>query len=292
MSEDVNPVDFAVQTEQWGYDSFWVPEIMLSPEMDPLVLLGAVAARTGTLLLGTGVVALPLWSAPRLAKAALCVEAISGGRLTLGVGLGFSPQDCDFVNVNWHRRGKTADVTLEEVRRLTGVASPGELRKGDRPGRGMLEGNGAKKRRIPIWVAARLDDGFADGPLRRTARYGDCFFPSQPSVEDYLFAQRKIAEYAQSDGRNPDEIEWACMTAFCLGESKDAAQAMFEAHPFARHLQPRLAALGRPEDVIAYIEKFVAIGVSHFVFLPACDPAETAEQFRIIAESVLPHFRN
>jgi alkanesulfonate monooxygenase len=91
MLEDVNPVDFAVKVEQWGYDSFWVPEILLSPDMDPLVLLGAVAARTKTLLLGTGVVALPLWNAARLVKAALSVEAISNGRLVLGVGLGFSP---------------------------------------------------------------------------------------------------------------------------------------------------------------------------------------------------------
>jgi len=265
---------------------------MLSSEMDPLVLLGAVAARTKTLLLGTGVVALPLWSAPRLAKAALSVEAISNGRFTLGVGLGFSAQDCEFAHVNWQRRRHVADETLAEVRRLTGGTYPGEPHKDDKPNRAMLEWIGVEKRRIPIWVAASLSDGCADGPLRRTARHGDCFFPSQSSIEDYLSAQEKIIEHAQSGGRNPHEIEWACMTAFCLGETKEAAQTMFEAHPFGQHLQPKLAALGTPDDLIAYIEKFVAIGVSHFVFLPACDSKETIEQFRVISESVLPHFRN
>jgi alkanesulfonate monooxygenase SsuD/methylene tetrahydromethanopterin reductase-like flavin-dependent oxidoreductase (luciferase family) len=155
----------------------------------------------------------------------------------------------------------------------------------------MLEWISAEKRRIPIWVAAKWNEGYAYGALRRTALYGDCFFPSQPSVEDYVAAQRKIREYALSEARNPDEIQWACMTVFCLGENKETAKTMFEVHPFARHLHSRLAALGRPEDLIEYIEKFVELGVSHFVFLPSCAPNETLEQFRVIAETVVPHFR-
>ena len=291
MPERVNPVDFAVKAEQWGYDSFWAPEILLSCEMDPLVLLGAVAARTKTLLLGTGIVALPLWNAPRLAKGALAVEAISDGRLVLGVGLGFSPQDCEFSNVDWRRRRKRADKTLQEVRRLTNKTDLRELHDIGRPNRTMLEWSSTEKRPIPIWVAAQWNNGYADGPLKRTALYGDCFFPSQPSVRDYVAAQRKIRDYALSNGRNPDEIKWACMSVFCLGENKQAAKKMFEAHPFAPHLHSSLAALGRPEDLIEYIEQFVELGVSHFVFLPSCDPNEAIEQFQIIAETVLPHFR-
>lgn len=290
MPEEVNPVDFAVNVEQWGYDSFWAPEIVLSPEMDPLVLLSAVAARTKTLLLGTGVVALPLWSAPRLAKAALSVEALSNGRLVLGVGLGFSPQDCEFAQVDWHRRRTLADKTLQEVRRLTNSTDPRKGPNDAQPSRAMLEWSSTEKRAIPIWVAAQWNGGYADGPLKRTALYGDCFFPSQPTVEDYAVAQKKIRAYARSNGRNRDEMQWGCMTAFCLGENKLAAKKMFEAHPFAPHLHSSLAALGRPEDLIEYIERFVALGVSHFVFLSACPPNETVEQFQTIAETVLPHF--
>jgi alkanesulfonate monooxygenase SsuD/methylene tetrahydromethanopterin reductase-like flavin-dependent oxidoreductase (luciferase family) len=250
-----------------------------------------VAARTKTLLLGTGVVALPLWNARRLAKAALSVEAISNGRLILGVGLGFSPQDCYFVKVDWHLRRKIADETLEDVRRLTSMTQPGEKNRIDKPNRAMLEWISAKKRRIPIWVAAKWNEGYADGALRRTALYGDCFFPSQPELADYAAAQRKIRECALSEARNPDEMQWACMIAFCLGENKETAKTMLEAHPFAPHLHSRLAALGRPEDLIEYIEKFVELGVSHFVFMPSCDPNQTVEQFRVIAETVVPYFR-
>ena len=290
LSEVVNPIDFAVQAEQWGYDSFWAPEILLSHEMDPLVILGAAAARTRSIQLGTGVVALPLWSAPRLAKAALSVEAISNGRLILGVGLGFSPQDCEFSNVDWHRRHKPADDTLEQVRRLTSATSAGQLQDHGTTNRSMLKWIEDEKRHIPVWVASSMSEGCAEGTLKRTARYGDCFFPAQASVEAYRSAQGKITQYAQSAGRDPSEIEWACMTALCLAENREKAQAMFEAHPFARHLQPSRAALGTVTDIIEYVEKFVAIGVRHFVFLPACDPTEAIEQFRVIAESVLPHY--
>ena len=292
LPEDVNAVEYAVKAEEWGYDSFWVPEVLLSPDMDPLVLLGAAAARTKTLLLGTGVAALPLWSAARLAKAALSVEAISNGRLVLGVGLGFSPEDCEFAQVDWHRRRKIADETLADVRRLTSGASPAETREGGKPNRAMLELVRTKKRRIPVWVGASWRDGYADGALRRTAQYGDCFFPTEPTIGDYRSAQRKIREYAAISDRNSDEIEWACIAMFCLGESKEVAKTMFEAHPFAPHLQSKHAALGTPEDLIEYIEKFVELGVSHFVFMPLCDPKATVEQFRIISESVVRHFRN
>ena len=292
MPDTVNPVDFAVKVEQWGYDSFWVPEILLSPEMEPLVLLSAVAARTKTLLLGTGVIALPLWNAPRLAKGALSVEAISNGRLALGVGLGFSPQDCEFSQVDWHQRRTSADKTLKEVRRLTNTMQSPELSNDGWPNRSMLERSSTQKRSIPIWVAAQWNNGYAQGPLKRAALYGDCFFPSQPRVEDYVAAQRKIREYMLTYGRDPEEIQWACMSVFCLGENRDAAKKMFAAHPFAPHLHANQAALGRPEDLVEYIERFVELGVSHFVFLPSCDPNDTMEQFHTIAQTVLPHFRN
>ncbi|MBN9734823.1 LLM class flavin-dependent oxidoreductase [Pseudonocardia sp. P1] len=85
-------VDLAVRAEELGYDSFWVAQHHdghLGGRLpSPLVLLAAVAERTRLIRLGTAVVALPLEDPRRLAEDAAVLDALSGGRLELGVGAG------------------------------------------------------------------------------------------------------------------------------------------------------------------------------------------------------------
>lgn len=85
-------VDLAVRAEELGYDSFWVAQHHdghLGGRLpSPLVLLAAVAERTRLIRLGTAVVALPLENPRRLAEDAAVLDALSGGRLELGIGAG------------------------------------------------------------------------------------------------------------------------------------------------------------------------------------------------------------
>ena len=85
-------IGLAVRAEELGYDSFWVAQHH-DGHLDgrlpsPLVLLAAVAERTRLIRLGTAVVALPLEDPRRLAEDAAVLDALSGGRLELGVGAG------------------------------------------------------------------------------------------------------------------------------------------------------------------------------------------------------------
>ena len=58
--EDImGPVELAEKAESWGYDSFWVPDYVLKPRLDALIVLGAAAQRTSTIQLGTAVMVLP-----------------------------------------------------------------------------------------------------------------------------------------------------------------------------------------------------------------------------------------
>lgn len=85
-------VELAVRAEELGYDSFWVAQHHdghLGGRLpSPLVLLAAAAERTRLIRLGTAVVALPLEDPRRLAEDATVLDALSGGRLELGIGAG------------------------------------------------------------------------------------------------------------------------------------------------------------------------------------------------------------
>ncbi|HEY2203697.1 MAG TPA: LLM class flavin-dependent oxidoreductase, partial [Pseudonocardia sp.] len=89
-------VRLAVAAERLGYDSFWVAQHHGRPSAgwlpSPLLLLAAVAEHTSTIALGTAVVAAPLEHPHRLAEDAAVLDALSGGRLRLGLGAGSDPR--------------------------------------------------------------------------------------------------------------------------------------------------------------------------------------------------------
>ena len=120
----IGPVEFAEKAETWGYDCFWVPEVLTMSHMDPLVVLAAVAQRTQRIRLGTAVLVLPTRSPFHLAKAALSVDVLSSGRLTLGVGTGgLIPKDFEVEGVDIHQRGRISNERLDILRRLLSETS-------------------------------------------------------------------------------------------------------------------------------------------------------------------------
>lgn len=298
MESYVGPVEFAEQCEEWGYDSYWVPDYVTLPPMDALVLLAAVAQRTTKLRLGTAVVVLPFRSPFQLAKASLSVDVLSGGRFTLGVGVGGAvPRDFEVAQVDIHQRGRMSNEILDIVRRLfneSDVSHEGNIYQFSAL---TMEPRPAQKPSIPIWIGAIWRDGIADGVLKRVGRYGDGFFPTDTSPTEYAKAQEKIKEYAVSNSRDPANIEWGSFLWTCLGGSVEEARQTASAE-----IEKRLGvpwdvqagngyALGTPEDCIETIEKYVELGCTHFVFDPCCAPSDMLQQHEIFAKEVIPHFK-
>ena len=139
--------------------------------LDPLIALSFAAAATSTIRLATGVLLLPEHNPLLLAKQVASLDALSRGRLSLGVGVGWSREEFDALGVPFERRGTRADEYLAAMRTVwrDDVASfAGEfvsfagMRVNPRP---------VRDRRIPIVVG-----GNSDAALRRAARLADGWY--------------------------------------------------------------------------------------------------------------------
>jgi probable F420-dependent oxidoreductase len=120
---------FAEQAEGGGYASLWTFQRLLVPEgsgmepvyrsvLDPMVALGYIAARTSRIRLGVAIINLPFVSPAYLAKQATTVDVLSGGRLDLGLGIGWMPEEFTATGATMARRGARAEEYLAVLKTL------------------------------------------------------------------------------------------------------------------------------------------------------------------------------
>jgi probable F420-dependent oxidoreductase len=120
---------FSEQAEEAGYASLWTFSRLLVPEgsgmepvyrsvLDPMVALGFAAARTSRIRLGVATVCLPFVSPAYLAKQATTVDVLSGGRLDLGLGIGWMPEEFALTGASTARRGARTEEYLAVLRTL------------------------------------------------------------------------------------------------------------------------------------------------------------------------------
>jgi probable F420-dependent oxidoreductase len=169
----------------------WQPE---DPYPDVWVSIGAMAAVTERVQFHQGVYVVPLRNPFVLAKAAGTAAILSGGRVTLGLGLGWMKEEFDLVGERFDARGRRAEEMVEVMRKLwTGemVEHHGEFYDFPR-----LQMRPAAPQGIPIWVGGRTE-----AALRRVARVGDGWIPDILDVKELAAGIAKIERYRGELGR-------------------------------------------------------------------------------------------
>lgn len=167
---------------------------------EPLVLFGYLAGLTKAIELTTGIVILPQRQTVLVAKQAAALDVLSGGRLRLGIGIGWNPVEYEVLGQDFKNRGQRSEEQVELLRQLWTrelVTFKGRWHTVTDAGINPLP----VQRPIPIWFG-----GTDDRALRRLARLGDGWFPLMNPDEKCRAAIEKVRNYAREAGRDPEEI--------------------------------------------------------------------------------------
>jgi len=166
---------------------------------EPFVLFGYFAALT-RLEMVPAVIILPQRQTALVAKQAAEVDVLTGGRLRLGVGVGWNPVEYEALGMNFHTRGRMVEEQIEVMRLLWSqeiVNYKGKFHTIIEAGLNPLP----VRRSIPIWMGGR-----ADVLLRRTARLGDGWLPQGRPDAQMRETVERLRSYIGEAGRDPSAV--------------------------------------------------------------------------------------
>lgn len=262
--------DYAQTAEGLGYDYFLVYDHVLGanpdrpggwsgpythtdPFQEPFVLFGYLAGLTKTIEFVTGILILPQRQTALVAKQAAQVDVLSGGRLRLGVGIGWNAVEYEALNEEFGNRGKRSAEQIELLRLLWTeelVTFDGKYHKVSDAGLNPMP----VQRPIPLWFG-----GYADSVLRRMAKYGDGWFPASTPLERAKPMLATIQRYLEEEGRDP--ATFGLDPWITVGQSEPAAwvaQAQGWQAAGATHLAVNTMRAGctTPAEHLALIRRF------------------------------------
>ena len=287
---------YAERAEALGFESLWAWDHVLLgvepsfPIVDSITMLGAIAARTKTIKLGTGVLVLPLRNPVVAAKSLGSLDVISGGRLILGVAAGWYAREFDAVGVPFKQRGRLFERNLEILTRLwteervTLQADEFNLREA------VVRPRTVQRPRPPILIG-----GYVDAVLRRVATRGDGWLTYFYTPESYRRGWEKIVGFAREAGRDPATLTGTNQLAILVGGSRADTEA-----PMRHWLQTEWdvaawsestiehAIRGNAKECIEQLQAHVDSGVDRIILIPYRYQPEQVER---IAREILPALR-
>ncbi|MBL6454641.1 LLM class F420-dependent oxidoreductase [Belnapia sp. T6] len=200
-----------------------LPSTQFTAMPDPLIWMAFAAAATTRLRLMSGVIILPLRNPLVLAKQVATLDHMSGGRIELGIGVGWLREEFDALGVPFAERGRRADEYVAAMRALW--RADGASFSGRYVGfEGVSCDPKPVARAVPIIIG-----GHSEAAARRAGRLGDGFFPSIGAQVDTMPLLDVVRRSAEAAGRDPAAIEILTGCPGALpGSGQDACAAVEE----------------------------------------------------------------
>jgi len=240
--------DWAKVVEGLGYDLLMVSDhVVITPDVaeqypepfyEPFTTLSWLAGITDRVRLGTTVLIAPYRHPLLVARMAANLDQLSGGRLVLGVGAGWAPEEFAALGADHNERGRQTDHVLAELRRA------------------WADGKEYVGREIPIWVGGR-----STAAVRRAVRFGDAWHPLRERLDWLRAATERLRAIAAAEDRPVPEFAPRILLRLTSEPLPDAE---------------RVAGEGSVEQVLADLDVLRELGARSVVLDPFVgDPAET-----------------
>ncbi|HZD69539.1 MAG TPA: LLM class flavin-dependent oxidoreductase [Actinomycetes bacterium] len=274
VTPGVDPVAAARRAEELGFDFVSASDHLhgTRPAYEPWTMLSWIAAGTSRIHVGSRVLAVPYRHPAVVAKMAESFDRLSGGRLILGLGGGFSDEEFRAFGLGERRAGDKVRGLEEAVRIMRGLWSERSLTFEGR----LYRTQGAElapkpDRRIPIWLGT-----YGDRALALTGRLADGWIPSLGFAppERVSVMRERVLQAARGAGRQPEEITCCYNLGIRVDERAGARPS---------------AVSGPPAAVVERLLGFVELGFAALSLAPL-GPGED-EQVERLAREVIPAVR-
>jgi alkanesulfonate monooxygenase SsuD/methylene tetrahydromethanopterin reductase-like flavin-dependent oxidoreductase (luciferase family) len=260
---------WARQAEERGFSSLGTIDRIVYPNYEPLIALAAAAAVTERIRLLTDILIVPYRvNAALVAKQAATIDALSGGRLTLGVAIGARDDDYEVSGVPTSERGERMDAMLAQMRELW---EGGEV------------GPPASRKRGP----ELLIGGMSDAAVRRTVDWADGWTMGGGTPDDFASMAEKIRAAWSEKGRE-GEPRLVSLCYFALGDgAREASDGYIkDYYAFLGDIADQIAqsAVISPEMAQQYRDGFAQAGADELVYFPC---STDVGQVDLLADAVL-----
>ena len=250
-------IALALDAERLGYDSVWVNHHVLNvgyiydrlegrPYYDALTTLTWIGALTERVRLGTTVLVLPYLNPLTLAKSAATLDAMSGGRVTLGVGVGALREENEALGSDFSTRGAYSNESIRIMRELWSAEDASFSGRFFDFGPVKFSPKPVQPGGVPILIG-----GMSRAAMRRCARLGDGWHPNGGTIESVGAAFASIRQDAERRGRDPDAIS---LVVRCELDVLDAPAD-----------DPTAPMVGTPDELARSVERFRSVGASEIV---------------------------
>lgn len=268
-------LDVAKESERQELDSIWTSDHIIVPKdhapwtrvFETITTLSFISSVTENILLGTSVVLLPLRNPLILAKQIATLDALSKGRVIVGIGIGWNDQEFNLIGKDFSSRIKTVGNQVQVMRKFW---------KGNFQNEGFVsEPLPLKENGPPILIG-----GQSQGALNRVVEFGDGWHPVGITPEEYEQGKQKITQ-----AKNQAYL-WSLRLGFV------ANNPSLDSEYVGTDGKKRIRLVGNPSQIIQKIEKYQKIGLDHLILdIRDVSSDDYLEQIKIIGnirKSFLP----